>query len=149
MKRLLVAVAMIVALGGCADEPSALPAVHPESDASPAPGVTTTQPPLVAESPAPRSPKATKAPKPAGAGTGDGGLDRFVAAVQNQLPAVALDRRDEEVEALGSQACAALAGGRKATAVAGELSAQGVKSADAAKLVALARTTVCHSRPKV
>ncbi|MFD0524880.1 DUF732 domain-containing protein [Paractinoplanes durhamensis] len=96
-----------------------------------------------------RPPQAKRTAEPAGAGSGSPGLDRFVAAVQKQLPEVALDRRDEEVEQLGQQACDALAAGRKATAVAGELSEQGVTSTDAGKLVALAGSTMCESRPKV
>jgi uncharacterized protein DUF732 len=151
MRRVLVAVATIVALGGCADESATSSAVRPKSDASPVPQVITSQPPAATESPLPRSPQARspRAAKAAGAGTGDAGLDRFVAAVQEQLPAVALDRRDEEVEALGTQACDALAAGDNVPAVAGELSAQGVTSADAEKLIALARSTACRGRPKV
>jgi len=83
------------------------------------------------------------------AGSGDSGLDRFVEAVQRQLPEVALDRRDEEVEELGEQACDSLAAGEKDAAVAGEIGEQGVASADARTLVALARTTACPGRPKV
>ncbi|GIM93998.1 DUF732 domain-containing protein [Paractinoplanes toevensis] len=154
MRRAFAAVAMIVALGGCSDEPGAISAVRPESDASPVPQVTATRPPLVTHPPSPRSasprsPQAAETAEPAGAGSGEAGLDRFVAAVQKQLPAVALDRRDEEVEALGTQACDALAAGADVPAVAGELGAQGVTSDDAKKLIALARTTACRGRPKV
>ena len=80
---------------------------------------------------------------PAGAGSGDAGLDRFVAAVQTQLPQIALDRRDEEVEALGVRACESLAAGHRAAAVAGGMRAEGVAAADVDRLVALARSTAC------
>jgi hypothetical protein len=69
--------------------------------------------------------------------------------VQRQLPAIALDRRDEEVESLGVQACQGLAAGEKDAVVAGVISEQGVALGDARKLVTLARTTACEGRPKV
>jgi hypothetical protein len=71
------------------------------------------------------------------------GPDHFLAAVQQKLPEVALDRRDEEVEDLGEQACQALATGRSATTAAGEVAEQGVAPADARTLVALARNDLC------
>jgi hypothetical protein len=72
-----------------------------------------------------------------------------VEAVQRQLPAVAVDRRDVEVEALGVQACQGLSSGAKDAVVAGVISEQGVALGDARKLVTLARTTACADRPKV
>jgi len=74
---------------------------------------------------------------------GGSGLDRFVAAVQEKLPGVALDRRDEEVEELGRQACASLTAGKKTATVAGELRGLGVGDADAHELIAVARKTAC------
>jgi hypothetical protein len=85
--------------------------------------------------------------KPAGKadfGRGTAGLDRFVAAVRQKLPDVLLDRRDEEVEDLGRQACRALRNGRSATAAAGVVAAQGVTPADARTLVGLARGLLCR-----
>ena len=127
------------------------PAATAESALHPAPERTTTTAQAAAPrprhtSPAPRTPE----PSPAtDAGSGNAGLDRFVAAVQRQLPDVALDRRDEEVEALGEQACAGLRAGKTETAVAGEIGEQDVAPADARKLVTLARSTACPGRPKV
>ena len=73
----------------------------------------------------------------------------FLAAVQERLPDVALDRRDEEVEALGEQSCAGLEAGKSANAVAGELGEEDVTPVDARKLVTLAGATACPGRPKV
>jgi hypothetical protein len=89
-------------------------------------------------------------PKPAltaspSAASGSAGLDRFVAAVQRKLPGVALDRRDDEVEDLGEQACAALGHGRSAASVTHEVAARGVTSADARMLVGLARDNLCRA----
>jgi hypothetical protein len=86
----------------------------------------------------------TATPPPAGAGSGDAGLDRFVAAVQRQLPEVAVDRRDEEIEALGRQACDALAASGKTATAARDLAGSGVTAAQAGKLVTLARSTACR-----
>ncbi|XVV09311.1 DUF732 domain-containing protein [Actinoplanes sp. CA-131856] len=72
-----------------------------------------------------------------------GDLRAFVAAVQRDLPDVAIDRRDEEVAAFGEQACRGLAAGKKAPAVVREFRAQGVSSAQAKRLFALASNTVC------
>jgi uncharacterized protein DUF732 len=90
-------------------------------------------------------PKRKPATKGAPAVIGSAALDRFVAAVQRRLPEVALDRRDEEVEDLGEQACDALKGGRSATAAAGGVVEQGVTPADARMLVGLARDNLCRT----
>lgn len=123
---------LLSALTGCGDTD---PALAPRQ-------VVTRVPP---ES-APPAGIAEAGPEPAptrlGAGTG---LDRFVAAVQAKLPDVALDRRDEEIEELGRQACAALAAGKKTASVAGELRSLGVTEADAGKLIALAKSTACRT----
>jgi len=71
------------------------------------------------------------------------GLDRFVAAVQAKLPGVALDRRDEEVEELGRQACASLAAGKKTATVIGDLRNLGIGEADARELMVVAKKTAC------
>jgi len=136
MRGVFVAICAVAVLGGCsgnADTPSAVP---PSGTAEPVPQVTDSQLPLVSRPPSPLSAEPDR-------------LDRFAAAVREQLPEVAMDRRDEEVEAFGEQACRALAAGEKAPAVAGEISSQGVTSADARKLVALAGSTACPDRPKV
>jgi hypothetical protein len=123
---------LLLALTGCGGTG---PALAPRE-------VVTRVPPEPAppEAPGPAGPQpATTRP---GAGTG---LDRFVAAVQARLPDVALDRRDEEVEELGRQACTALAAGKKTASVAGELRNLGVGEADARELVALAKGTACRT----
>jgi hypothetical protein len=158
----VVAVA-VLGLAGCgkadAGKPSAAPAASAGSVLRPVPERETPQ----AEPATPRSPGAGRASKPererakpaktaadeGGAGSGNSGLDAFVAAVQRELPDVALDRRDEEVEDLGQEACQGLAAGKKDAVVAGEISAEGVAPPDARKLVTLARTTACGGRPKV
>lgn len=158
----MVAVA-VLGLAGCgkadAGKSSAAPAAPAASVLRPVPQTKTPQ----AERAAPRSRDAERAPEPererakptktaadeGGAGSGNTGLDAFVAAVQRELPDVALDRRDEEVEELGQQACQALAAGKKDGDVAGEISAEGVTAPDARKLVTLARSTACGGRPKV
>ena len=78
------------------------------------------------------------------AARGPGGMDRFVARVRQELPQVAVDRRDEEVAALGEQVCASLAAGRGMAAVAGEIRDQGVVAGDARALVALAGAEACR-----
>ncbi|WP_433292515.1 DUF732 domain-containing protein [Actinoplanes sp. CA-030573] len=144
---------LAVGLAGCSGSPhpvaapAGVPVASAEAVRNPVPAMSTTKP-----APAPPTPRRTgPAPRPTrtttdtpGAGSGDAGLDRFVAAVQEQLPAVALDRRDEEVEELGQQACSELAAGQKPATVAAEISDQGVTSADAQKLVALAHETACR-----
>jgi hypothetical protein len=79
------------------------------------------------------------------AGSGNPDLDRFVAAVQSRLPDVAMDRRDEEVAALGQAACDGLAGGGSPAAITRELADQGVTSTEARTLLALAKATACHT----
>ncbi|WP_433385344.1 DUF732 domain-containing protein [Actinoplanes sp. CA-142083] len=157
---LAVAAIAVLGLAGCGEATekraatpvmSASDGAHPVRDqkTQPAEGAT---PRSRTTSPAPKAQR----PKPArttvesgGAGSGDMGLDRFVAAVQRQLPAVAVDRRDEEVEDLGVQACQGLEAGERDAVVAGVISEQGVDLGDARKLVALARSTACGDRPKV
>jgi uncharacterized protein DUF732 len=79
------------------------------------------------------------------AGSGDAGLDRFVAAVQSKLPDVAMDRRDEEVAALGQAACDGLAAGTEPAAITRDLAGQGVTAGDARALLTLARSTACNA----
>jgi Protein of unknown function (DUF732) len=79
------------------------------------------------------------------AGSGDPGLDRFVAAVQRKLPDVAMDRRDEEVAALGRTACDRLAAGSSPAAITHDLADQGITPAEAHTLLSLARTTACDT----
>lgn len=154
MRRILTTLALITTLAGCstartAETKATAPAAEPPEPSAqvstPVPQVTATQSPGVKSAP----PQAKKTSKPAGAGSGDARLDDFVAAVRKRLPAVALDRRDEEVEELGEHACEGLSAGRSGKAVAAEIGEQGVPAADARALVALAGDTVCAARPKV
>jgi hypothetical protein len=154
MRRVLIALGLIAALAGCSSHESGTVAAVPSGQAAiPVPQVTETHSPRVTHSPqstrTTRSPQAKKTAAAPGAGSGSAGLDRFVAAVREQLPAVVLDRRDEEVEELGERACDGLSAGRSSAVVAGEIGEQGVAAADARKLVALAGDTVCGSPPKV
>lgn len=138
------------ALAGCSgDRPSPAPAAAAVESVAAARAATvpnpvrpemTTEPPHAAA-----GPHRTATAPPAGAGSGDAALDRFVAAVQRQLPEVAVDRRDEEIEALGRQACDVLAAGGKTATAARDLAGSGVTTAQAGKLVTLARSTACRT----
>ena len=73
----------------------------------------------------------------------------FATTVQEKVPEVAVDRRDEEIEAIADQACASLAAGKDADAVVTETRTLGTADAEAAdratarELVKLAIGTVC------
>lgn len=123
------AVTVSFALAGC-DHAPARPDVQREPAATAVPRETAT---------------ATPPPADLDAGSGSAGLDRFVAAVQRTLPRVALDRRDEEVEELGKQACDALRSGGGTKAAAGTVADEGVTASDSRTLVALARDDLCRS----
>jgi hypothetical protein len=141
-RRWLVAAVLLVALGGCGDEPEAEPATVPVP-------VTTSAAPLpaspsvvasrvaVAASPARTTPRAT----PKAAGRTDPAA--FVAVVQRTMPGLALDRREDELATLAQQACAALTAGRSAAAVVAEVRAFGTDRAGARQLIRLAVDTVC------
>jgi hypothetical protein len=150
---MLAGIAALLATAGCRAAGSTTAAPVPVASAAtvlnPVPERTTTSAKAAATRPRHASPAPRTAAPTGDAGSGDAGLDRFVAAVQRDLPGVALDRRDEEVEALGEQACAGLEAGKTDTAVAGEIGAEEVTAADARKLVTLARSTACPGRPKV
>ncbi|MFC7535602.1 DUF732 domain-containing protein [Actinoplanes sp. GCM10030250] len=69
--------------------------------------------------------------------------ERFTSAVQGRLPGVAVDRRPEEITALGNAACAELQTGQKRGAAADEVAGYGVSGTEARELVRLARTYLC------
>jgi len=146
----LAAVSLTLGLAACGHDPEpktvAAPAAAaadvPLEAASNAPAATATAAPK-AKAPEARAPRKTAAPADVPGGTV--GLDRFVDAVRQKLPDVALDRRDEEVEDLGEQACDALHTGRSATAAAGAVAAQGVAPGEARALVGLARDNLCRA----
>ena len=144
-RRWLVAAVVLVALGGCGDEPEAEPATVPvpvtSSDAPSRPAVVASRSaPARAAAPAPVTPQAVD--------EGRGGTAGFVAAVQRDLPSLAVDRRDDELAALARQACAGLAAGRSADAVVTEIRAAGVDRAGARRLIRLAIATVCPGRER-
>ncbi|KUL27392.1 hypothetical protein [Actinoplanes awajinensis] len=66
------------------------------------------------------------------------GPGRFVASVRQQLPELAVDRRDEEIADLGVAACASLRDGRQTV-----LTAYGVSPAQAHQLITVAHTDLC------
>ncbi|MBW6437404.1 DUF732 domain-containing protein [Actinoplanes hulinensis] len=79
----------------------------------------------------------------------DGGVQaatggEFLDAVRGELPAVAMDRRAEEITELGGQACSSLAAGNPRAEVAAELTEFGLETADARRLVTLARKKLCQ-----
>lgn len=142
-------VALLVTLTGCGHGSTPKTVAAPEAAATNVPLEPASEPPAVTASPAPQASKATASPKPShktstSAVAGAAGLERFVTAVQRKLPQVALDRRDEEVQDLGNQACAALGSGRSATDAAGVVAEQGVAPSDARALVGLAKDDLCH-----
>jgi predicted small lipoprotein YifL len=128
MRKLTIIAATAVSLAGCG-----------------APGAHPVPPP-----PSPRpAPSAAAEPN---AGSGDRGLDGFVAAVQKRMPAVAADRRDEELEAVAEQSCALLAAGTDAKTIAavartlGTADPQATDRATAYRLVRLSIAEVCPAQ---
>jgi len=120
-RQWLVAAVLLLALGGCGDEPEAEPATVPVPATS---------------SEAPVSPRPSSA------------VEGFVAVVQRKLPGVAVDHRDEEIVALARQACAALAAGRPADTVVAEVRTFGADRAAARQLVRLAIETMCPGQER-
>jgi hypothetical protein len=150
-RRWLAAAALVTALAGCADDeiapaeipvpatgpaeasPSAIPAIRAATHAAAVPRATTT--------------KITAAEEMTNAGSGSRGLDGFVADVRSQVPEVAVDRRDEEIEEIAQQACPSLQADKKAAAVVAEVEEMaGVDKATADQLIRLAIETVCPAQ---
>jgi Protein of unknown function (DUF732) len=150
-RRWLVAVTLLAALAGCGDRtqpPSATTASAPVSvTASPSSAPATATPTATRRSPAP-----VRTTGHTSAGSGDAGLDAFVAVVRSRVPEVAADRRDEEIEAVARQACASLAAGKDADALVAEtralgtLDAEATDQATARELIKLAIDTVCPAQ---
>lgn len=159
-RRWLIAAVLLLALGGCGDEPEAEPTTVPvpaTSSDAPAPA----RPPVAAGQTAVRESAADAAAdteKSAADSVGDAeksaadsaekSAASFVAVVQRELPGVAVDHRDEEIAALAEQACAALAAGRSAGAVVAGVRAFGTDRASARELVRLAVGTVCPGQDR-
>jgi hypothetical protein len=153
---LAVTAALTLGLTACGEDRTQLSAAAEQAMPVPESTSTATPPAPAGTSPTPRraaaaKPHAGRTTEPAApttaakdAGSGNSGLDRFVTVVQKQLPDVALDRRDEEVEELGQEACSGLAAGKTPAAVAGGLSDDGVSAPDARKLVTIAGQSLCR-----
>jgi hypothetical protein len=130
-------------LAGCgADEPAV-------------PAAGSTQP--TAAAPAATAGSAPATPTEGGTGgapAGEDGSARFVAVVRDKLPAVAADRRDEEIGQIAEQACAGLSGGKSADEVVaqartlGTVDAEATDHATARELIKLAIDTVCPDQAK-
>lgn len=116
----------VLALAGCDAEPTA-------------------STPPTASAPAPSA--APSAAASQGAGTAP--RVEFVDIVRSRLPEVAVDRRDEEIEAIATRACTALADGTDAETIVAETRSLGTLDAEAAdhatarELVKLAIDTIC------
>jgi hypothetical protein len=82
------------------------------------------------------------------------GAAGFVALVRSKLPAVATDRRDEEITLIAEAACGGLAGGLTADQVVAETRSLGTEDADATdqatarELIKLAIDKVCPEEKK-
>ena len=78
----------------------------------------------------------------------------FVDVVRAQLPDVAVDRRDEELQAVADQACAALADGKDADGIVaqtrslGTADAEATDQATARELIKLAIDTTCPDQDR-
>jgi hypothetical protein len=148
-KRWLIATALLLVLSGCGEDEKAEPATVP------VPATTTTEPVAAgrtataqaapATSAAPAAPRTTAARKASGK---SGGVSGFVAVVQDELPEVAVDHREEELAGLAQQACSALAAGKDAGAVVAGTERFGTGEADAHRLIKLAITTVCPDQDR-
>jgi hypothetical protein len=124
--------AAVLVLAACGDDeakPADVPAPVPvESTTTPEAAATTTP---AAATPARTTRTATTGP----AAPAAGGLAAFVRVVQARTPEIALDRRDEEIEAIAQQACASLTAGKKAGALVAETRALGTADAEATDTV--------------
>ena len=138
-RRWLVVAVLLLPLSGCADEPEAEPATVPvpvTSGAAPVPSRSAVAATRTTTARA-GQPRETR-PAPADFGT----------EVRRELPALALDRREEEIDGIAEQACAALAAGRSARAVVDGVRAYGTDAAVARKLVGLAIATQCPEQDR-
>jgi hypothetical protein len=132
--------------------PRPAPPTRPRRRSTP-PGPLSWSPPRAIPRPTPRpatgagaKPKGSepKVVQGGGAGSGDRGLDEYVAKVRDQLPGSTVDLRDEEVEAVARQGCASLAAGKTTAALIAETARlAGVSRAEAVDLITLAVDDVC------
>jgi len=141
-RRWPAAAALVLALAGCADDEAA-PAEIPW----PATSATSSSaiPAVRAAKHAAAIPRATETRTTAGSGSR--GLDGFVADVRTQVPEVAVDRRDEELEDIAQQACPSLKAGKNAAVIVTDVEGTaGVDKVTAEKLIKLAIDTVCPAQ---
>ncbi|MEU7901251.1 DUF732 domain-containing protein [Actinoplanes sp. NPDC049118] len=161
-QRWLVATVLLVALSGCGDDADTKPATVPapaissEAPAPSAPAVaagrtaaapTATAAPRSGSQPAtPPGPRSGhRAAKPRTVATGTSG---FVAAVQNRLPEVAVDHRDEEIAEIAGQACTSLAAGEGAGTIVAGTERFGTDEETAHKLIKMAIDNVCPDQDR-
>jgi len=154
-----VAAVAVLILAGCGDdaEPAAVPAPTAASATVPTTATTTSAPAATATATAtatagaPARTTAGTRPAPARTGTGP---DGFVDAVRARVPEIAVDRRDEEIQAIAQQACASLAAGTDADALVAETRSLGTADAEATdqatarELIKLAIDTVCPDQSR-
>ena len=145
-----VAAAVVLMLAGCGDD-------APDAD-TPAPPASATATTNRTGGDATATPGETAGggTTPAGEATtrAGAGTAGFVSVVREQLPEVAVDRRDDEIAAVAEQACASLAAGDDADAVVagtrslGTADAEAVDHATARELIKLAIDTVCPDQDR-
>jgi hypothetical protein len=129
-RRWLVVAVLLVPLGGCGDEPEAEPADVPVP-------VTSSAAPVPSRSAVTATARADR-PAPADFGT----------AVRRELPTLALDRRDEEIDGIAEQACGALTAGRSARSVVAGVRKYGTDAASARQLIRLAIAARCPEQDR-
>ncbi|MET8151475.1 DUF732 domain-containing protein [Actinoplanes sp. NPDC049668] len=155
-QRWLVATALLVALSGCGDDtrPATVPApatssavptlsapAHAAGRTGPAPAVTS-DPRPARPGPSP-SRRAAKPPRIVALETSG-----FVAAVQNRLPELAVDHRDEEIAEIAGQACTSLAAGEGARTIVAGTERFGTDEETAHKLIKMAIDNVCPDQDR-
>jgi hypothetical protein len=93
-------------------------------------------------------------PAPSSAAPATTAAEGFVGVVRGRLPEVAVDRRDDEIQAIADQACGALAGGTEAdeivtgTRALGTPDAEATDQATARELIKLAIDTTCPDQDR-
>jgi hypothetical protein len=149
--RLAAVLGLLVALAGCSDDPPAAESTATPTAAATTPSTASASPAASASPTASAGPTAG-APEPApdaGATPDAAALAAFVTVVRSALPEVAAGRTDDEIAAVGTDACAGLADGHPADDVVaqaqslGTLDAEATDPATARELVKLAIDRIC------
>jgi Protein of unknown function (DUF732) len=142
---LVAVVVAVYALAGCSSDASDSGKGTPQR---PATSSTATGEATVGSGDSPEAP--TTAPRTAAASRTAG----FVEVVRGKVPEVAVDRRDQEIQAIADSACADLAAGKEAddivadTRSLGTLDAEATDQATARELIKLAIDTTCPEQAK-